>query len=321
MKIFIFFTLHFLKKIVLFFMFFRIKIKPNQEKKMDEKKLVEETIFYARKEKQYTLLVLKNLQKIEASKIHLEYNCQTLFAFCVKILEYGESEATIRINTMRLIKKHQLVEKKIAEGELTLSSASLIQSFFKENEISSKEQLQTIEELSGKSARETKERLAQMKDSNTEKDPQYKITLVVDEKTYKKLQQISLEMGEYDRAKILSTLCNEHDEFNDLKNALESKKIKQPLSTEPTTNLTPSRYISTTVKRAVRLRARGQCEFHSKITGERCSMKDHLEFDHCNPFSCGGENSTDNISLHCKQHNLRAAIKSFGVEKMSHYLL
>ncbi len=41
-----------------------------------------------------------------------------------------------------------------------------------------------------------------------------------------------------------------------------------------------------------------------------------LQIDHIIPFAQGGTNYPDNLRLLCQQHNLREAIKDFGIDKI-----
>ncbi|MBF0315008.1 MAG: hypothetical protein HQK52_16415 [Oligoflexia bacterium] len=308
---------------------------------MKHSKLVEETILHVKKEQQFTLLVLKNLQKIDHEKIFLDYNCQSLLVFCTDVLKYNDSEASVRVSAMRLLGQNLGVSDKIESGQLTLSSAAMIQLFFvaeeKENnqQLTFQKKLQIIEEMQGKSARATQEAL-NAKRSN----PRPKIyNLVVDEEAYTKIERISHEMGTKDQSKILNQLCDEHDETSAIKEELLrcqqllakartelSKKApaKQPTDVEPipvaTVPESKSRFIPTEVKRAVLLRAEGQCEHRSHVNGDRCKMKNSLEFEHCKPYSIDGSNDEDNIKLLCRDYKVREAIKVFGAQKINSYL-
>lgn len=177
--------------------------------------------------------------------------------------------------------------------------------------------------MSGKSARETKEKLTQKKNGTSKKESTYTITVVVDDNTYNKLKRVSEEMGEYNQGKVLSKLCDEHDELlNSKKEKIKEKKTSCPqVKKDKPAKKHHSRYIPKAVKQKVLERSGCQCVFTSKITGERCPIKDKdkLHFDHSYPHSLNGPNSAENITLKCK-HNLRAAITFFGAHKMSQYL-
>jgi len=77
-----------------------------------------------------------------------------------------------------------------------------------------------------------------------------------------------------------------------------------------------SRYVPAQIRRETWAHARGQCEFVSRETGERCLAKSRLEIDHRTPFALGGTNALGNLRLLCRNHNVHAAVESFGHEKM-----
>ena len=63
-----------------------------------------------------------------------------------------------------------------------------------------------------------------------------------------------------------------------------------------------SRYISSSVKKFILNRADHQCE-HIHNSGERCTSKFQLQFDHIKAFSKGGNSSYSNIQVLCRVHN------------------
>ena len=78
-----------------------------------------------------------------------------------------------------------------------------------------------------------------------------------------------------------------------------------------------SRSIPAEVRRAVWKRDGGQCTFRSE-TGQRCSARRGLQFDHLHAFARGGEPTVSGIRLLCSAHNLHEAERTFGVEFMRH---
>ena len=76
------------------------------------------------------------------------------------------------------------------------------------------------------------------------------------------------------------------------------------------------RHIPAAVKRAVLERDGGQCTYVSE-SGQRCTARAKLEFDHIDPVAVGGEATVDNIRLRCSGHNLYAAEIAFGAGFMA----
>jgi hypothetical protein len=65
------------------------------------------------------------------------------------------------------------------------------------------------------------------------------------------------------------------------------------------------------VKRAVWLRDGGRCQY-KLAAGEICGSTYQLEYEHRVPRALGGPPTVDNITLHCRPHNLQRARETFG---------
>lgn len=81
-----------------------------------------------------------------------------------------------------------------------------------------------------------------------------------------------------------------------------------------------SRYIDAQTQRAVWVNAGGRCEFVSPETGRRCDETHQLEIDHQILFGQGDGHDLANLTLLCRSHNIHAAFKSYGTEKMRRYV-
>ena len=76
--------------------------------------------------------------------------------------------------------------------------------------------------------------------------------------------------------------------------------------------------ISQSVKRIVRKRDQGKCQWRSE-DGGICGSTYRVQFHHKQDRSKGGEGSPENILLLCQKHNLLAAEISCGEQKMERY--
>jgi 5-methylcytosine-specific restriction endonuclease McrA len=83
---------------------------------------------------------------------------------------------------------------------------------------------------------------------------------------------------------------------------------------------TDRRYFSAFVKHAVRKRSGNQCEYIDSETNRRCTSRFGLHFDHITPFAKGGASTLENCRHLCANHNLFAAAREFGHEKVNSYL-
>jgi hypothetical protein len=64
-----------------------------------------------------------------------------------------------------------------------------------------------------------------------------------------------------------------------------------------------SRYIPVQEKRKVLLRDQKGCTYKDPKTGRVCHSKHGLQYEHIQPFSLGGKNSAENLTLLCGTHN------------------
>jgi len=88
---------------------------------------------------------------------------------------------------------------------------------------------------------------------------------------------------------------------------------KETFARKPRAGLSDhSRRVPQSVRSAVWKRDDGRCSFVSK-SGQRCSARGGLEFDHIVPWAVGGRSdAVENIRLLCRAHNQGAAIRRFG---------
>ncbi len=82
--------------------------------------------------------------------------------------------------------------------------------------------------------------------------------------------------------------------------AAEKLKADSELNSEPEKR---SRYIPVTEKRKVLLRDQNGCTYKDSKSGRVCQSKHGLQLDHIVPFSLGGKNTADNLTLRCGAHN------------------
>jgi hypothetical protein len=96
------------------------------------------------------------------------------------------------------------------------------------------------------------------------------------------------------------------------KDAVETKeKVAESPTSEKQSVTHNSRYLSQETKRIVFARAGGCCEFVGS-EGHRCTSTFQLEIDHLEPWSQGGSNRAENLSLKCKSHNFYRAKETHG---------
>ena len=130
-------------------------------KHLKDKELLQKTQQLVQNERQVLTQVLHHLKEVDRRKLFSELGHQSLFAYCIRELQYSEGQASRRIQAMRLVKELPEIEKKIESGTLSLSNLSRAQSYFREKKkqedqkrIPPSHKLEVLEKLENKSARE-----------------------------------------------------------------------------------------------------------------------------------------------------------------------
>lgn len=96
--------------------------------------LLERTHHLVSEERRLNLEVIRHLKEISSRKLYLERGYPSLFEMCTKEFKYSPAAAQRRIEAMKLIQELPEVEKKIEIGDLSLSVAAQVQSFFRREE-------------------------------------------------------------------------------------------------------------------------------------------------------------------------------------------
>src|SRR6218665_3882167 len=92
--------------------------------------LFERTHHLVREERRLNLEVIQHLREIHARRLYLERGYPSLFEMCVSEFKYSPAAAQRRIEAMRLIQDIPQVEEKIAAGQISLSTAPQLHTFF-----------------------------------------------------------------------------------------------------------------------------------------------------------------------------------------------
>lgn len=109
-------------------------IELNDLRKLRNQEVHEKMRELAEDEREVQAVFLLHLREVERRGVHLQMGFGSLFDYMVKSLNYSESAAYRRIQAMRLMKSVPEVQEKIKSGELNLTTAAQVQSFFKAEE-------------------------------------------------------------------------------------------------------------------------------------------------------------------------------------------
>ena len=140
-------------------------------KKLSNDQLLLQTKNLVQKERQINIQVLQHLQEIEKRKLYLDRGFPSLFEYAVKELCYSHSAAYRRVKAMRLCRDIPQATSKIKTGDLNLTTASQLQTFFKKKKRKDKKQtMNTATNLERCDVRSTAAPAAGCVNSNTDKD-------------------------------------------------------------------------------------------------------------------------------------------------------
>jgi 5-methylcytosine-specific restriction endonuclease McrA len=119
-------------------------------------------------ERKKTTEVLDFLRELDRRKLYADFNCESLWEFCVKQLGYSAGSASRRVNAMRLLREIPELKEDLESGKLNLTSLSQAGKFFVTEEkysgekLSSQEKAEILEKMEGKSTRECELELIRM---------------------------------------------------------------------------------------------------------------------------------------------------------------
>lgn len=255
--------------------------------------LLEETRALVKVERQTTAKVLEYLSEIDRRQLWLKEGYSSLFDFCVRFLNYSESEAARRIQSARCVARVEAVKPLLEENAISLTGLSMIAPF-----VTNENAASLIPEVRGKSSREIEKVLhAHFPES---KPAEEFLKIVLDEELKTLLAEAGTELLEKNATVIL-------------KKALKHLLAKSARKSAPKKH---TRYIPASVKREVKTVDGSRCAYVSR-SGVRCNQRHHLEFDHIRPWAKGGGSHASNLRLLCRAHNRWLGRMAFAKEPLA----
>jgi 5-methylcytosine-specific restriction endonuclease McrA len=321
--------------------------------------LLAETRLLVEKERLTTLELIECLAEVEARMLYATLGYSSLWNFCIEYLKLSEGATQRRIQAMRLSKQVPQVKGSIAEGSLSLSNASKLESFFKSEKKSGRAQTleqkqQTIEKMKGLSQSECEKKLFEISPQfeTAQKEvlqpvavDQTLLKLILDSATAEKLNllrdRLAHQLPSATYTDIITFLIE--DKLNRIEQKFQGKEpqsevqlvhptesrstaaaIVTPQVSDPEITRSkpiPSRRktIPISTLRDLAKRSDLKCEYTSP-DGKRCLSSYALEVDHIQPVVFGGTNELSNLRHSCKVHNGLFSKQAFGTDFMKRYL-
>lgn len=127
---------------------------------LNDLELLHATYALSRIEQRATATLVVHLDEVDRRKAYALLSYPSLFEYVRNELGYSESSSYERISAMRLARQNEKAKQLIESGNLTLTGATLVQRFLKEeksigNDLSPSQQDDLLTAIAGKSKRET----------------------------------------------------------------------------------------------------------------------------------------------------------------------
>jgi hypothetical protein len=268
----------------------------------------------ALEERLVQLELLHHLLEVDRRKLFLSLGFGSLFDYVVKELKYLESSAYRRIQAMRLLRDLPQVEDKLAEGSLTLTAASQLQSLFKTEDVTEEVKLELVKEAENKSSLDVERQILQFQGIEAQSKEKIKqvsaemveLKLIIPTELKEKLDQLRLQYShvnpEMSYIALLEHLCDK---------ALP--KRESTATPAPEVKVEPQgRHVPAAMKREVWKRDKGCCSYTDVNTGKRCGSRFQLQYDHIEPYALGGKTELENLRVLCAQHNRWRSEKTYA---------
>lgn len=258
---------------------------------LNDEELHKELLVLNGKERNLTCLILVFLNEIDRRKLFSTYACQSLFDYCLKYLNYSESQAMTRIQASRLLQSLPESKKHFSNGDLNLTNGAIIYRFLKTENIKDQERKLEILKLGiNRSKRECERELRKI--SVNKKEFFHFIgvretTLEMFNSLKKECLKSKLVDDDYVVSYALSYYFNKKEEFYE-KKELKDQSFK-------------ARCAPKKVRDAL-LQKKQNCEV--------CGSIFLLEIDHRVPYALGGESKQENLRVLCRNCNQRKAIEA-----------
>lgn len=267
---------------------------------LTDKQLLADTKNLAQQVRKTTAALLHHIREIDNRKLYTELGFQSLFTYVVHELGFAEASAVRRIKAARLLNEMPEIEKKIEDGDLTLSNLSKAVDIFQQNNITDQEfKKDIIATIENTSTRDCEKTLSEIVvPNNLPIEPVkyfHPLNLSLSEETYQKFEQV--------RGLLAHRRLNRDEMFYKIFEITSEHLTKEKFKTN--SKLTPAssdtRYIPAGLKKAVYERDK-KCQ--------KCGSTYALEVNHIKPYAMGGKTELSNLNLLCFNCNQRARISS-----------
>jgi Asp-tRNA(Asn)/Glu-tRNA(Gln) amidotransferase B subunit len=252
-------------------------------KSLSDSSLHKGLIELARRERALLSQILAHLREVDNRKLYSAHQCSSLFDYCVRMLKYSEGQAARRVSASRLLREVPELTESILRGELNLTHLNQANSFFKEEGITNKTQkAKVLEQIKGKTTRESESLLWSLKQADTPR----KVIITIMEDTREALEELK-NLGAHKVHDLDGLLM----EMARITKAAWLPQVQRRSSGARVDR----RYVPAQIKASVWKRDQGRCK--------NCGGRHALQYDHIMPFGAGGKTKLENLQLLCRNCN------------------
>jgi hypothetical protein len=314
----------------------------------DEALLADLAALIAR-DRQTTAALLAHIGEVEARELFLPAACSTMHVYCVRVLHLAEEVAYKRIRAARAARRFPQLFGAIADGRLHVTGLVMLAPHLTDQNVD--EVIAAATHRSKADIDVLVARLAPQPDlpaavtpvesapspaqTNALRlypypiaaPPEQPVTRVRPLAPERFALQVTISQETRDKLARAQALLRHRHPSGDLADVLdraldallarlENEKLgatSRPRTRRARTDASDPRYVPPAVRRAVHARDGEQCTFTSE-TGERCTERGFLEFDHVTPVALGGTPTVDQTRVLCAAHNQYEAERILGAD-------
>lgn len=180
----------------------------NELLSLSKQDLLRRTLSLVAEERKITLSLIKHLREVERRMLFSELGYSSLWEFCVKHLGLSEGSSQRRISSMRLARDIPTVTQALESGNLNISTATQLQSFFQAERRNGKahsneSKVAIVKAVEGLSKRDCAQKLAEISPEAVKKEEKVKpissthseLNIVLNSQTIKNLDRLKNLLG------------------------------------------------------------------------------------------------------------------------------
>jgi hypothetical protein len=291
---------------------------------LSDSDLLTQTASQARAEKAATLTLLEHLAEVDERRAYAILSYSSLFDYVTRGLGYSESQASERVNAVRLLRQNTGVREHLSSGALTLTAAAQIQRFVVAEKKHAKSvppegRMQVIEACLNQSKREVEKilfqkssdpgRIARAERLRAVSEELHELKLILNEEQMRTLTRARKLFPDDTIAGLMTRalrgLITEKEKHLGKKN----EKMEER---EDATGLTPPAVqparSGNRVEDTGNTQDLSQKQLHSRYIPREVKRVIHsrsrLQIDHTRPMAFGGKTELPNLRHLCATHNL-----------------